>query len=59
MSKFEYRLEMINQRNPTSMIIREFVSDFEPGECWGYNRFYKIDLLDREGYVTPEDDTVR
>lgn len=21
------------------------------GECWGYNRFYRIDLLDREGYL--------
>jgi tripartite motif-containing protein 37 len=33
---------------------REFSSEFETGECWGYNRFFKIDLLDKEGYLTPE-----
>jgi tripartite motif-containing protein 37 len=34
-------------------VIREFSSDFEVGECWGYNRFYRIDLLEREGYLSP------
>lgn len=37
--------------------MREFSSDFEVGECWGYNRFYRIDLLEREGFLS-EDDTV-
>lgn len=32
-------------------IVREFASDFEEGECWGYNRFFKIDNLDREGFL--------
>jgi len=35
--------------------VREFSSDFEVGECWGYNRFYRIDLLDREGYLGDDD----
>lgn len=48
---------MLNHRDPTTQIVREFSSDFEVGECWGYNRFYRIDLLDREGFLS-EDDTV-
>jgi tripartite motif-containing protein 37 len=35
--------------------LREFSSDFEVGECWGYNRFYRIDLLEREGYLSDDD----
>ncbi len=51
-SKYEYRVEMINHRDPSRMqVVREFSSDFEVGECWGYNRFYRIDLLEREGYL--------
>ena len=49
---------MINQKNPSVVILREFASEFENGECWGYNRFYKIDLLEKEGYLT-ETDTVK
>lgn len=56
--KYEYRVEMINHRNPSAQVVREFASDFEVGECWGYNRFYRIDLLDREGYLNQEDDSI-
>lgn len=49
---------MINQKNSNVAAAREFTSEFENGECWGYNRFYKIDLLEKEGYLT-ETDTVK
>jgi tripartite motif-containing protein 37 len=53
-SKYEYRVEMLNHREPARLcVVREFSSDFEVGECWGYNRFYRIDLLEREGFLTP------
>jgi tripartite motif-containing protein 37 len=57
-SKYEYRVEMVNFRNPDVCIIREFASDFEIGECWGYNRFYRIDSLEQEGFLLPEDDKI-
>eukprot|EP00164_Ancoracysta_twista_P003046 GFYU01004062.1.p1 GENE.GFYU01004062.1~~GFYU01004062.1.p1 ORF type:complete len:906 (-),score=50.70 GFYU01004062.1:160-2877(-) len=57
-SKYEYRIEMVNHMNPSQCVVREFASDFEVGECWGYNRFYRIDLLEREGYLLPDDDTI-
>lgn len=32
--------------------MREYQSEFEVGECWGYNRFYRIDQLESEGYLS-------
>ncbi|RUS71541.1 hypothetical protein EGW08_020697 [Elysia chlorotica] len=59
-SKYEYRVEMVHQasRDWTKNIVREFASDFEVGECWGYNRFFRLDLLANEGYLLPENDTL-
>ncbi|KAI4477316.1 hypothetical protein M0804_012906 [Polistes exclamans] len=49
-SKYEYRVEMIHQglHDTSKNIVREFASDFEIGECWGYNRFFRLDLLATE-----------
>uniref|UniRef100_A0A665XCD8 Tripartite motif containing 37 n=1 Tax=Echeneis naucrates TaxID=173247 RepID=A0A665XCD8_ECHNA len=59
-SKYEYRVEMVHQASsdPTKNIIREFASDFEVGECWGYNRFFRLDLLASEGYLNMQTDTL-
>ncbi|XP_066551603.1 E3 ubiquitin-protein ligase TRIM37 isoform X2 [Amia ocellicauda] len=59
-SKYEYRVEMVHQASsdPTKNIIREFASDFEVGECWGYNRFFRLDLLASEGYLNMQSDTL-
>ena len=55
-SKYYYKIELCNfflsqgdkRYNNYS---REFSSDFTNGECWGYNRFYKIENLEKEGYI--------
>lgn len=59
-SRYEYRVEMVHQssNDPAKNIIREFASDFEVGECWGYNRFFRLDLLANEGYLNRANDTV-
>jgi len=57
-SKYEYRVEMLNFNRPNAKVVREFSSEFEVGECWGYNRFYRIDLLERDGYLNEEDDSI-
>lgn len=51
---------MVHQasNDPTKNIIREFASDFEVGECWGYNRFFRLDLLASEGYLNMQSDTL-
>lgn len=56
-SKYEYRVQMIHQSS-SKIIQREFVSDFEVGECWGYNRFFRLDLLASEGYLNIAKDTL-
>ena len=58
--RYEYRVEMVHQASsdPTKNIIREFASDFEVGECWGYNRFFRLDLLASEGYLNMQTDTL-
>lgn len=51
---------MIHQgsHDTSKNIVREFASDFEIGECWGYNRFFRLDLLATEGYLNTELDTL-
>jgi len=60
LTRYEYRVEMIyKQGQDTSKnIVREFASDFEVGECWGYNRFFRLDLLANEGYLNTTNDTL-
>merc|ERR1719427_995519 len=59
-SKYEYRVEMVHQaRDNTKNIVREFASDFEVGECWGYNRFFRLDLLSSEGYLSGDSLTLK
>jgi tripartite motif-containing protein 37 len=49
---------MIHQlsKDSSKNIIREFASEFEVGECWGYNRFFLLEALIREGFL--ENDTL-
>lgn len=56
MTKYEYKIELVNHRDPKLSVIREFASDFITSECWGYNRFFRIEQLESEGFITPEDD---
>merc|ERR1719347_1844382 len=59
-SKYEYRVKMVHQaRDNSKNIVREFASDFEVGECWGYNRFFRLDLLSSEGYLSGDSLTLK
>lgn len=51
---------MIHQQSKdlSKSIVREFASDFEVGECWGYNRFFRLEMLASEGYLNTEQDTL-
>lgn len=53
-SKYYYKIELCNHflhDKRFSNHSREFSSDFSNGECWGYNRFYKIENLEKEGFI--------
>ena len=43
---------MVHHSHPDDSrnVVREFASDFEVGECWGYNRFFRLDLLAIDGF---------
>nr|KAJ3421111.1 Tripartite motif containing 37 [Polyrhizophydium stewartii] len=61
-SKYQYRVELVNLSGSGPMrqrhISREFTSEFAVGECWGYNRFYSLDLLEQDGFYDPVEDAV-
>jgi tripartite motif-containing protein 37 len=57
-AKYDYRIELVNQKFPHVVVTREFASDFEVGECWGYNRFFRIDNLVKDGYLLTDDDVI-
>jgi hypothetical protein len=40
-------------------MLREYSSNFEPGECWGYNKYIKLENLISEGFLHPVSDTIR
>jgi tripartite motif-containing protein 37 len=52
-SKYFYKIElcMPDKQNNSGNYTREFTSDFQNGECWGYNKFYRIEAIEREGYI--------
>jgi hypothetical protein len=39
-------------------IVREFVSDTQMGECWGYKQFFRLDMLADRGYLNTKTDTL-
>eukprot|EP01006_Ploeotia_vitrea_P039649 TRINITY_DN66365_c10_g1_i1.p1 TRINITY_DN66365_c10_g1~~TRINITY_DN66365_c10_g1_i1.p1 ORF type:complete len:781 (+),score=420.06 TRINITY_DN66365_c10_g1_i1:105-2345(+) len=49
--KYQYRVEMLNASDPSKTVARSFSSHFETGECWGYNRFFRIDQLADQGFL--------
>lgn len=64
LSRYEYRVELVYQGpnngglSTNRNIVREFASEFDAGECWGYNRFFRLDLLASEGYLRPESNSL-
>ena len=43
-SKYQYKIQLESSNNECT-VTREYVSEFKQGECWGYNKFVKIDHL--------------
>lgn len=48
------------QRSDTSLrpVRRHAVNTFKPGECWGFDRFYPLAQLEREGFLHSENQSV-
>ncbi|KAJ1566633.1 hypothetical protein HK405_009025, partial [Cladochytrium tenue] len=60
---YQYRIELVPQVPPKTgagagATSREFVSEFDAGECWGYNRFHPLATLADNGYIHPDHDRI-
>jgi len=53
-ARYDYKIEMENTINSKNKISREYTSEFEVGEWWGYNRFYRTESIMNEGFVSEE-----
>lgn len=40
-------------------MLREYSSNFEPGECWGYNKYIRLENILSEGFHNPTTDTIK
>jgi tripartite motif-containing protein 37 len=49
--KYEYKIKMQNWLHKENYLVREFTSEFNTEECWGYNRFYKLENLEKDGFI--------
>ena len=47
-NKYEYKIELLNNKNNKDSVIREYSSNFDIGECWGYNQFIPIEELSND-----------
>lgn len=57
-AKYEYRVELVNHRSPQLAVVRESVSEFVAGDCWGYPKFAHIEDLYSEGYLNEDRETL-
>lgn len=55
---FCYKVILIKPGKEEENIEREYVSDFENSICWGYNRFCKIEDIERLGFWDEENDQI-
>ena len=56
--KYEYKVELVNHRNPKLAMIKESISEFAPKDCWGYPKFIYIEDLYKDGYINEEEKLV-
>jgi hypothetical protein len=53
---YDYRIELVNRLDHSKVTSRQHVSEFETSVSWGYNRFIKLDQLEKENYLDPTED---
>ena len=49
-SVYYYKIELINF-NRKKNFAQEYSSEFANGESWGYSKFFKLDRLEKEGFI--------
>ena len=49
-SVYYYKIELINFQRKKNFA-QEYSSEFANGESWGYSKFFKLDRLEKEGFI--------
>jgi hypothetical protein len=49
--KYRHRVVIENLKLKDKKIEKEFESEFDKGECWGYDKLIKIDKLYDNGFI--------
>jgi tripartite motif-containing protein 37 len=55
-SPYQYRIELLNRRMKKPPVVREYTSTFEVGESWGYNRFARLEDIEKDGFHDSAED---
>lgn len=50
-SKYYYKIELVNCENSKRNFCQEHSSEFSQGDCWGYNKFFKLEKIQRDGFM--------
>ena len=45
-----YKIELINYEGKKNFV-QEYSSEFANGESWGYSKFFRLDRLEKEGFI--------
>jgi len=58
--RYECIFELIHQssKDSSNNIVKKFECDFKVGECWGIQKFLRLELLNDEGYFDKTADTL-
>lgn len=57
-TKYYYKIELINNENNKKNFYQEHSSDFIQGDCWGYNKFFKLEKIHRDGFINKLTDRI-
>ncbi len=55
---YKYKIIMYKNSNRNQFVEKEYISCFQSAVCWGYNRFYKIEDLERNKFISPQNDSL-
>ena len=53
-SRFSYKVEIVPQKECVKSFYREYISEIEESDCWGWNKFALFDDLLNENYIKPD-----
>lgn len=57
-ASYTYRITLLHASSPENAITRSYTSPFESSVSWGYNRFFKLEDLEKDGFYDKKNDRI-